>query len=400
MRVLFVSQSSPLKEGGAETRTREVAVRLVRAGHQVSVLCGRTSTGDPPEQRVEGVEILSRKVLPDFLLRRFPFPHYFSLAAANLFLMFHVLVLLKRQRFDLIREDIAPFPPTFLLALFRLRTPRIAVMHMQPERLKDWVRYYGILYGLAGAVMGGLLRSGALKYDGIVCAAGWFAANLKRHPAISQRTRCVPNGVDLTRFAPRPDAGVARAGADIRLLSVGRLAHTKGHRYLIEALAMLKDEYPGLSLDIIGNGDLRESLLALAGRLDVARRVRILAPVAHDEMPDLYRRYDFFVMPSLWEGQPISLIEAMASMLPVVATQIDGIAEVLDSDCATFAQSSDSRNLADQLQWAFDNHSLAWRKAERAYERARNYDWALTASRELESAIPAPPAGREVYGRQ
>ena len=150
MRLLFISHSSPLKEGGAETRTREVAFRLARSGHTVTILCGKTDVSDQQVTEVNGVTIITKKTLPDVLLRRYPYPHYFSLAAANLFLMFYVPSFLRKRTFDLVREDLAPFPPTFLLSLARLPARRIAVAHMLSRTLKGWIRYYGRVFGLAG----------------------------------------------------------------------------------------------------------------------------------------------------------------------------------------------------------------------------------------------------------
>lgn len=385
MRLLFVSHSSPAKEGGAETRTREVALRLARAGHQVTVLCGRTHVDDPAELDLEGVRILTCKTLPDVLLRRFPYPHYLSLAAANLFLMLHLPAFLRRERFDLLREDVAPFPPTFLLALVKLPvTRRIAVTHMLPGSLRAWIGYYGALFGPAGWLMDRLLRAGALRYERVVCDSKWFADELARSPALAQKVRYVPNGVDFAAFS----AGGARGRGDgqVRLLCVGRLAETKGHRYAIEALARLQDRHPRLHLDIVGNGALRDELIALAQRRGVVDRVKILPPVAHAEMPSLYRRYDLFVMPSLWEGQPVSLIEAMASGLPIVATDIPAIRAMLDERSATLARKADVDDLAERLDWAIRNRDTVLRRAEAAREKAREYDWALTARQEIAGA--------------
>jgi glycosyltransferase involved in cell wall biosynthesis len=385
MRLLFVSHSSPAKEGGAETRTREVAVRLARAGHEVTVLCGRTHVDDPAELDFEGVRILTRKTLPDALLRRFPYPHYLSLAAANLFLMLHLPAFLRKERFDLLREDIAPFPPTFLLALVKLPVrSRIAVTHMLPGSLRGWIRYYGALFGPAGYLMDRLLRAGVLRYDRIVCAAKWFAEELARSRAVAHKVRHVPNGVDFAAFST--GGASERGDGDVRLLCVGRLAETKGHRYAIEAVARLKDRHPRLRLDIVGSGALRGELAELARRLGVSPRVAILPPVAHREMPALYRRYDFFVMPSLWEGQPVSLIEAMASGLPIVATDIPAITAVLDERSATLAAKQSAADLAERLDWAIRNREAVRRRADTAREKARAFDWALTARQEIEEA--------------
>ena len=382
MRILFISHSSPLKEGGAETRTREVAFRLARAGHHVTILCGKTDASDPPVSEVGGVKIVSKKTLPDFLLRRFPYPHYFSLAAANLFLMIHVPPFLRKEKFDAIREDVAPFPPTFLLSLVRLRAGRrIAVTHMMSRTLKGWVKYYGPIFGLAGFAMDRLLRSGRLKYDRVVCAAKWFADEMKEYPAIAAKVRYVPNGVNLAEFtAARARNGNGRK----RLLSVGRLAETKGHRYAIEAMSHLKREYPDAKLVIVGNGPLKLPLTQLAKELGVAEMVEIRSPVSHREMPRLYSEHDFFVMPSIWEGLPVSLIEAMASKLPVVATDINAITDVLDRDSATFASKEDARDLADKLKWAFEHADEVRAHAESAYEIAKGFDWDVTAGQEIE----------------
>jgi glycosyltransferase involved in cell wall biosynthesis len=383
MKILFISHSSPLKEGGAETRTREVALRLARAGHQITILCGKTAAGDPPITEVNGVRIVTRKTLPDFLLRRFPYPHYVALAAANLFLMFYVPAFLRRETFDIVREDVAPFPPTFLLSLVKLPVARrIAITHMLSRDLKGWIKYYGAVFGMAGFLMDRLLRAGRLKYDRIICAARWFADEMKKHPAIARKVRFVPNGVNLEEF--KPDRARRNDNGDIRMLSIGRLAETKGHRYAIEALAHLKPEYPHLKLVIVGNGALRMPLINLARELGVADRVDIRPPVAHRDMPALYGEHDFFVMPSIWEGLPVSLIEAMASKLPVVASDIPAITGVLDPQSATFAEKENARDLADKLRWAFEHRHAVRQYADSAYEIARQYDWAVTARMEMD----------------
>jgi len=383
MRILFISHSPPMKEGGAETRTREVAFRLARSGHEITILCGTTDADDPPLTEINGVRIVARKTLPDWLLRRYPYPHYVSLAAANLFLMFYVPSFLREGKFDLIREDLAPFPPTFLLSLLRLPVARrIAITHMLSRTLRGWTKYYGPVFGLAGFVMDRLLRSGALKYDRIICDAEWFADELKESPAIAEKVCYVPNGVNLDEFIPA-QPGPSNNG-NIRLLSVGRLAETKGHRYAIEAVSYLKRDYPGLTLHIIGNGPLKPRLRAMSQHLGVADMVEFRSPVGHDEMPKLYHQYDFFVMPSIWEGLPVSLIEAMASKLPIVASDIPAISKVLGTNSATLALKEDARDLAEKLRWAFQHRDQVSEHAESAFKIAKGYDWAVTASREIE----------------
>ena len=372
-----------MKEGGAETRTREVAFTLSRAGHQVIILCGKTDAGDPAMIEVNGVTIISKKTLPDVLLKRFPYPRYLPLAAANLFLMFHIPIFLRTRKFDLIREDMAPFPPSFLLSLVKLpATKRIVVVHMLSKTLAGWIKFYGPVFGFVGFIMDRLLRAGLLKYDRIISASKWFADELKEYSRISSKVHYVPNGVNIDEFSS--DRARPQTNGHIRLLSVGRLVETKGHRYIIEALSHLKGEYPGIKLDVLGNGPLKQRLVNLARELAVADMVSFRAPVSHQRMPELLSEYDFFVMPSLWEGLPVSLVEAMASKLPIVATNIPAITAVLDEDSATFASVEDAHDLAAKLKWAFDHPREVRKHAETAYDIAKGYDWSMTASREIE----------------
>jgi glycosyltransferase involved in cell wall biosynthesis len=132
-----------------------------------------------------------------------------------------------------------------------------------------------------------------------------------------------PSELPGTRASMRASLGL---GADVKLAGViARLTEQKGHRFLFEALAA-----PALAdvhLLVVGDGDLRNSLRAEAARLGVVSRVHFLG--ARRDLGDLLAAIDVFAMPSLWEGLPLSLILAMGAGLPVVATAVAGIPEVV-----------------------------------------------------------------------
>ncbi len=108
---------------------------------------------------------------------------------------------------------------------------------------------------------------------------------------------------------------------------IARLTEQKGHRYLFRAMATpaLHDVH----LIVVGDGDLREALKEDARGLGIAERVHFLG--ARRDLGDLLTAIDVFVMPSLWEGLPLSMILAMGAGLPVVATAVAGIPEVVDN---------------------------------------------------------------------
>lgn len=402
MRILFLNKASLRHEGGAEIRTREVGKRLVSAGHEVVVLAAKTNIHDPPFEmldpstrppstdslRVNGIRLYHKKVLPDWLVKRFPAPRYLPLAAANFFLMFHLRFFLKKEKFDVIREDISPFPPSFLLAFVRLKVPkRIAVVHNLPGTLQGWLKSYGLLYGVAGFLFDRLLRKGWLKYDRIICVAEWLAVELKNFPKIAEKVVYVPNGVDLERFSriPPPLRGGGWGEGAIRLLSVGRLVELKGHSCLIEALALLKEEYPQVKLTLLGDGPLKNSLTRLAVKLGIGDCVEILPPVPYEEMPRVYREFDFLVFPSVSEGFPMVILEAMASRLPIVASDIPAVRGILDENTATLTASRNPADLAEKLKRAFEHPDVIDQKTAAAYSTVKRYDWNIIAGQEVKS---------------
>jgi glycosyltransferase involved in cell wall biosynthesis len=108
---------------------------------------------------------------------------------------------------------------------------------------------------------------------------------------------------------------------------IARLTEQKGHRYLFEALAH-SPELGGMHLVVVGDGELREDLRQRAQALGVASRVHFVG--VRRDLGDLLHAMDVFVLPSLWEGLPLSLVLAMGAGVPVVATNVAGVPEVVE----------------------------------------------------------------------
>jgi glycosyltransferase involved in cell wall biosynthesis len=163
-----------------------------------------------------------------------------------------------------------------------------------------------------------------------VCAAlmdvlrGWGHDPAKLHT--------LRNGVDLERFRPLPQ-GQMRAelgvGGEPLLLSVGHLIERKGHHVAIEALAELAKARPDARLVIIGEGEERAALTALAARLGVADKVRLTGSLPNTELLKWYSAADVLLLCSSREGWANVLLESMACGTPVVATDIWGTPEVV-----------------------------------------------------------------------
>jgi glycosyltransferase involved in cell wall biosynthesis len=111
---------------------------------------------------------------------------------------------------------------------------------------------------------------------------------------------------------------------------IARLTEQKGHRFLLEAIARTP-ALADLHLVIVGGGELHDELVRDAAARGLASRVHFLGP--RRDLGDLLGAMDVFVMPSLWEGLPLSLVLAMAADVPVVATAVAGVPEVVEDGC-------------------------------------------------------------------
>lgn len=175
----------------------------------------------------------------------------------------------------------------------------------------------------------------------------------------------INNGVDTTQFYP-----AKKPVKQPIILSTSRFGQRKGIEYLIQALPLI----PQAELWLAGSGLLEPQLKLLVKTLQLSRRVKFLGLVPHDKLPALYRRAKVFVLPSLAESQSNSLLEALASGLPVVATSVGGNAELVHQNNGLLVPPADSQALARAINSALSRN---WPKIS----PEPNFSWNTTAAR-------------------
>lgn len=155
---------------------------------------------------------------------------------------------------------------------------------------------------------------------------------LKERLALPDHVSVVYNGIDIARFekAQADDGRTAQPSREFIVGTVGRLHEQKGHTVLLQAASFIRGACPQVRFRIIGDGPLRESLEGQARALGLNGIVEFVG--ARDDVPEQLRHFDLFVLPSLWEGMPYVVLEAMAAGVPIVATDVDGVREIITSD--------------------------------------------------------------------
>jgi glycosyltransferase involved in cell wall biosynthesis len=198
-----------------------------------------------------------------------------------------------------------------------------------------------------------------------------------------ERVKKVYLGAPLDEFSPfsseaereaREKLGLGRGQRIVG--TVTRLMESKGNRYLVDAAAILARKRADVSVVVVGEGPLKSELEAQARALGVADRVRFLG--FQRDVARAFAAFDVAVFPSLWEGTPLTVFEAMAMKKPIVATQVDGLRDVLRHEHnALLVPAKDPGALAASLERALDDEALAFRLSERALQTSRRFDIAI-----------------------
>jgi glycosyltransferase involved in cell wall biosynthesis len=225
-------------------------------------------------------------------------------------------------------------PALFLRLARLLRQRRIDVVHTHDDRPHLYGTIAGRLAGVGRIIhtrhgrsphlsrrQRTLVRLAAGWIDRFVCVSADAAAIAIAQGVPPRKVCTIHNGIDLERFpflGPRPQGPA---------VIVARLSPEKDHATLLRAAALVVRSQPSFRLEIAGDGPCREDLHRLAGELGLGEQVRFLGQVR--DIPGLLARAGLFVLSSLSEGVSLTLLEAMASGLPIVATRVGGNPEVV-----------------------------------------------------------------------
>ncbi len=218
---------------------------------------------------------------------------------------------------------------------------------------RDHLQRHGWLLGAKRQAHHALYTLGSGRVDGLIAVSPEVKESiLATMVGVSaDKIAVIPNGVDTRRYRQSASREATRArlglsAAERVVAVVATFKEQKGHRYLIEAARALAHDFPDTRYLLIGDGELRPDIeRQIAADLGASFRLLGMRP----DVPELLAAADLFVLPSLWEGLPMALIEAMAAGLPVVATDVSGTRGVmLDGETGLLVPPGD----AAALGWA------------------------------------------------
>lgn len=190
------------------------------------------------------------------------------------------------------------------------------------------------------------------------------------------RATTVHNGIDLAKFQPRPELRAAarerwKIPADAFVVAgIGRLTYQKNFALFLDVAAAIAREHPRAVFALVGTGEDEPALRAQVKGLGLEDRVKFLGYVA--DMPALWPALDCLLLTSRYEGLPITILEAMACRVPIVASNLDGMREILrDGENADLVPPGEPEPYAERLRRLIAEPALAARHADAALATVR-----------------------------
>lgn len=368
MKILLLNWqdiTNPLS-GGAEVHLHEIFRRIVARGHDATLFCSRYP-GAAEEETIDGIRVIRE-------------------GGRNLF-NYHVFPRYLRDfrsRFDVVVDDINKIP--FFTPLF-VREPVVGILH----------HFFG------KSIFAETHPPGALY----VLASEWLARRTYRRTpmaVVSESTKrellsagfrddaifLVPNSVDHSAYTP--------GGTDAQSHVVGYLGRLKNYKSiedLLQAFAIVLRDVRDARLVIVGDGDARRTLERVARELHIVGRVEFRGFVPLEEKIRLLRTMNFVVNPSAKEGWGLTVIEANACGVPVIASDVPGLRDsVPDERTGLLYEYGNIEQLAAKMLLLMRDRALRNRLAAGAVEWARTFNWDDSAEAMLKVLETVTAGGR------
>ena len=336
MRILRVTQKTyPDVKGGAPYHTHAMSRDQAKMGHHVTLLTVRQDPELPHIEEREGYTIVRYDPVAA------PLGNDISPELAQ--------YLRTAEDFDVIHAHSHLYFATNLAALKRRLgdIPLALTNHgLFSQNAPEWV------FDLYLRTVG---RWTFNQADVIFCYTEADRERVREY-GVTSPIEVVSNGIDTERFTPEGSTSELIDAEGPVVLFVGRLVEGKRPAVAIEAFAEVRRSVPEAELYLCGEGPLQSTLVELAAELGVREAVTFLGQVPYEEMPTVYRGADVLVLPSRAEGVPRTIMEALASGVSVVSSDLDQVRSAFGDELA-YAKSGDVEDFTEGIELAFSTQS-------------------------------------------
>ncbi|HEX2228739.1 MAG TPA: glycosyltransferase family 4 protein [Candidatus Binatia bacterium] len=350
--------TNPGSFGGSQRNTLLTIAGLVQDEYEVELVCG-PGARLVNETRAVGapVHVISDLVHPISPLK-------------DCCAFFQLYRLFLSQKYQIVHTHCIK---AGLLGRLAARCARVPVvihtLHGVPYKINGDLksRFYVIFEWLLGALTHCFVCVGEVLRQEI---SAWRIAP-------GEKLTTIHSGIDFSAYVPRRAAPQVKEELEVGAAwpivgSIGRLSEQKAQHFLIEAVASLKNKYPGIKLLLVGEGPLRHFLERKIRDLDLSAHVSLLGQ--REDVADLLNIFDVYAMSSQWEGVGRALTEAMYARLPIVTTAVNGVTELVsENDTGLLVPAGDPQALANAIDRVVSDPELGKRLGTNARTRVEEF---------------------------
>lgn len=300
--------------GGGQVHTEEISQILSQNfGYDIEIITsnlGIKGTEDYSDSRTDTLKVTR-------LGPRFSFENFFG----RIIYIFYAFFYLISHDFDLIHAHaFLPGIPAKLASKLKKKPVVFTVHGIAQDSFSEMInnKALALFYRWIEELI--LFR---ISYDWQITVSNDFL----KFKNINKKISLIPNGVDVEKF----DKIKTKKNKPFKLIFVGRLHPQKGLQYLLSALAILKNKSLNVYLTLVGDGNLLPTLKKSAIELGILSILLFKGKLSEDKLISEYKSSHLFVLPSIYEGQPLTLLEAWAAKLPVIVTNVGANSDMVEN---------------------------------------------------------------------
>ena len=345
--------------GGVEEVTHDVAQELVRLGHQVAVVTLDTCNASPMEN-TDGVHVYRAR--PIELTETLGVQSAISTEVVKL-----MREVCRKEQSDVLHANNLYFFTTIAacLNLRALKKPLVTTLHIGSiAEMEGRARYAAGLYERS---IGRWILHKSTRIVAVSQAVERYAESLEVEPS---KVSVVPNSVDTLKF--RPASRGDRRDGIVSVGFIGRLICNKGPQYLVEAAPRILREFSNVQFIVAGDGPMLQEMEHRVHQLGVENAFRFLGTVPSNV--EFLKSCDIMVRPSLTDGMPLTVLEAMACGIPTVASRVGGTSEILqDGDTGFLVEPRNVDELVSRISTLVADSNLRREMGGRARRFIEQY---------------------------
>lgn len=353
MKIIQIVSYYPPHLGGMENVAKEISERLAKKGHDVEVF---TSDIGSKKNKLESTKNLKINYLKSFEIANTP-------VIPSLFFK-----LLKISKDSIIHLHLAQaFIPEIVYLISKIRKiPYVVYIHID-------LNPSGKLGFLIPAYKKIFLKKVLLSASKVIVPTIDYVRLISKKYNLPKKNICiVPCGIDLNNFHQSP----ADLHDPIRLLFVGRLQVQKNVPLLIKSFKYLVDNTKfNIELNIVGDGEDKDKIIQLINSLNLSNKIHLLKKLEKKSLYETYRNSDIFILTSKYESFGIVLVEAMASGLPIVASDITAVRNVVINKKTGLLSKLSEKDFAKNINKILSNTELRKILIANGLKDVKKYDW-------------------------